>query len=181
MNLFSLENLRLCLRYIHVPTINFNPKESKVAFSKANQTFGLLGEGVLQKDINSWCELQAGVLRAHVKYLTRLWRKSPHRSKSIVCTRMHEICIYSWHMSYNPYHILDWQLSIVGLGRAGLINISYLYILTITLNLTSDEVRGCTKLEGCPEREVWRCCHVPCAIWPYRGSSSFWLWGGWRR
>ena len=52
---------------------------------KTNETYCLLGEAALVKDVKDWSELQAGILRCHAKYLTRLWRKTPNRSKPIVC------------------------------------------------------------------------------------------------
>ena len=53
---------------------------------KAKETYGLLGEAALVKEVKDWSELQAGTLRCHAKYLTRLWRKTPTRSKPIVCS-----------------------------------------------------------------------------------------------
>lgn len=55
----------------------------KEAFVQINKIYGFLGV-CLVKDINNWSELEAGTLRNHCSYLVRLWRKSKHRSKSIV-------------------------------------------------------------------------------------------------
>ena len=35
----------------------------------------------LKKDVESWADHQAAVLRLHATYVVRLWRKTPYRSK----------------------------------------------------------------------------------------------------
>lgn len=57
---------------------------AKEAFVRVEKTYSFLGP-CLVKDLTTWSELQAGVLRNHCTYLVRLWRKSKNKSKSAVC------------------------------------------------------------------------------------------------
>ena len=54
---------------------------AQAAFLHINALAHLFPDTALQKDVNSWSEFQAGVLRAHAAYLIRLWRKTRYSSK----------------------------------------------------------------------------------------------------
>lgn len=57
---------------------------AQAALMKVSDTYGFHNrDQVLVKDLNSWAELQSGILRVHCTYLVRLWRKTPYRSKPL--------------------------------------------------------------------------------------------------
>lgn len=63
----------------------------EAAFLHLNDVYALWAPGTLQKDLNSWAELQASTFRVHCTYMVRLWRKTKNNSKCfgvIVLTMM---------------------------------------------------------------------------------------------